>query len=309
MTGGEDGRRVRIDGLGYDYVERPKERVAACNLCGFEAHVEVARFDRYGYPAVFCVCARCGLGFLSPRLTPDEYADFYTHVYRPLVSAYHGRLIDVESVQVEQRDYAHDLIDFLSARVPEPPASVMDVGGSTGVVAAAVRDAFGSTATVLDPALDELAVAEAAGIETVAGFAEDYDPGGRRWELVLLCQTVDHLLDVAGTLATIRRMTANGGHAFVDVLDVSFMLRRRGQIESAVKIDHPYYLTRETAAGYFARTGLEITAERLSGDGHWGFLLRPGERREPDWHALSAAARRFLDEAWARRATASECAS
>ncbi len=80
----------------------------------------------------------------------------------------------------------------------------MDVGGSTGIVAAGMRDAFGSELTVLDPAPDELEVAAAAGMETIAGFAEDYEPGDRRWDLVLLCQTIDHLLDVRATLESMR---------------------------------------------------------------------------------------------------------
>ena len=61
------------------------------------------------------------------------------------------------------------------------------------------------------------------------------------------------------------------------------MARRRGTIEAAAKIDHPYYLTRETAEAYFARAGFEIVAERLSDDGHRGFVLAPAEPREPDW--------------------------
>ena len=145
------------------------------------------------------MCRRCGLGFLSPRLTAAEYGAFYEDVYRPLVSAYHGRRIDAETVQVDQRGYADELVELPAARrCARRPASVLDVGGSTGLVAGAVRDAFGSEATVLDPAPDELAVAAAAGMETIAGFAEDFDPGERRWDLVLLCQTIDHLLDVRG---------------------------------------------------------------------------------------------------------------
>ena len=287
-----DERAARIASVGFDYTTREHEPVAACNLCGSTEHVEVSRRDRYGYPASLHVCVRCGLGFLSPRLTATEYAAFYEGVYRPLVSAYHGRRIDAETVQVDQRAYAAELVDFLRRRLPHPPASVLDVGGSTGIVAAAVRDAFQADATVLDPAPDELEIAAAAGLETVAGF----DPGARRWELVLLCQTVDHLLDVSATLASMRRMTAEGGHAFVDVLDLMLAVRRQGSVEGAVKIDHPYYLTRETAQAYFLRAGLEPVSEQLSGDGHWGFVLAPGEPREPDWDRLQATAHAGLAE-------------
>jgi hypothetical protein len=133
-------------------------------------------------------------------------------------------------------------------------------------------------------------------METVEGFAEDFDPGARRWELVLLCQTIDHLLDVAATLAALRRMTADDGNAFVDVLDLMLAARKAGSVEGAVKIDHPYYLTDETARGFFAQAGFEPVAERLSGDGHWGFVLAPVEPHEPDWVELRAAADANLAE-------------
>ncbi|MEJ7569426.1 MAG: methyltransferase domain-containing protein [Gaiellaceae bacterium] len=295
-------RAARIGTLGFEPSVEERELVAECNLCGSANHVEVARTDRYGYPQPFRVCVRCGLGFLSPRLTALAYAAFYGNVYRPLVSAYHGRLIDAETVQAEQGEYAQELMGFLRHTLPAPPATVLDVGGSTGIVAGAVRDAFGSAATVLDPAPDELAVAEAAGMETIAGFAEDVDYGGRTFDLVLLCQTIDHLLDIAATLSAIRKALAPEGRAFVDVLDVGFMARRRGSIEGAVKVDHPYYLTRATALAYFRASGLEPVAERMSEDGHWGFLLAPGEPAEPDWAALSASREALLAELWRLRA-------
>jgi SAM-dependent methyltransferase len=289
-------RTARIASVGYDYAAREHEPVTKCNLCGSIELVEVCRHDRYGYPATMLMCARCGLGFLSPRLTAGEYGEFYEHVYRPLVSAFHGRRIDAETVQVDQRGYAEELVRFLREHLPGPPASVLDVGGSTGIVAGAVRDAFGGEATVLDPAPDELAAAAAAGMETIAGFAEDFDPGERRWELVLLCQTIDHLLDVRGTLDSLRRLTAGGGRAFVDELDLLIAARKQGSVEGAVKIDHPYYLTRDTARAFFVSAGFEPVAERLSADGHWGFLLEPVEPREPDWDELGAAAEASIAE-------------
>jgi 2-polyprenyl-3-methyl-5-hydroxy-6-metoxy-1,4-benzoquinol methylase len=296
-------RAARIEALGYDYAALEKEPVAACNLCGSTHLVEAARQDRYGFPAVLRVCAACGLGFLSPRPTATEYARFYESVYRPLVSAFHGHTIDATTVQEEQREYAAGVLGFLRSTLPGAPASVMDVGGSTGVVAGAVREAFGAEATVLDPAPDELEVAAAAGMETVGGFAEDYDPGGRTWDLVLLCQTADHLLDVRATLTAMRGMLAAGGHAYVDVVDLLWAMRRAGQVEAAVKVDHPYYLSRETALAYFAATGFDVAAERLSGEGEWGFLLRAGDPREPDRERLRAFADRLLEEIWTRRAT------
>jgi len=295
-------RAARIDALGYDPRSQDWATVRDCNLCGSSHHVEVARRDRYGYPVSFAVCARCGLGFLSPRLTADAYAAFYRDVYRPLVSAYHGRRIDAETVQVEQRGYAAELAAFLEQALPRPPGSIFDVGGSTGVVAGEIRAALGSRVTVLDPAPDELAVAAAARMETIEGFVEDFEPGERRWDLVLLCQTIDHLLDVSATLSAIRGVLADDGHAFVDVLDLEHVMTREGAVERAVKVDHPYYLTRSTARAFFAASGLRVVAERMADDGHWGVLLAPDAPAPLDLPALTAGADALLATAWSLRA-------
>jgi len=293
----------RIAALRYDYAARATVRPPVCNLCGARNRaVKVAERDRYGYPARLVQCRRCGLAYLCPQLDATQYEHFYSKVYRPLVSAYHGRRIDAHTVQHDQRAYAAELAPFLFPLLPSPPRTILDVGGSTGVVAKALADRVNATVTVLDPAPDELAVARAAGMETIAGFVEDFDPERRTWDLVLLCQTIDHLLDVHATVDAIRRFLAPDGAAFVDVLDVEFMARRRGSVEGAVKIDHPYYLTRDTALGYFARSGLDVVAERMSADGHWGFLLRAGEPREPDWPALRARGERLLATFWRLRA-------
>jgi len=286
----------RIAALAYDYAAQPKECLGECNLCGARGeHVTtVARRDRYGYPASLAVCGRCGLGWLSPRMTAAAYAAFYARVYRPLVSAFHGRRIDAATVQAQQHDYATELAAFLLPLLPRASRTILDVGGSTGVVARVLATRLDARATVLDPAPDELAVARAAGMETITGLAEQFDPGERTWDLVLLCQTIDHLLDVRGTLAVLRRMTAPAGRAFVDILDVDLMLQSQGAIERVVKIDHPYYLARATAAAFFAMAGYTVVAERLSGDGHRGFLLAAGPFSEPDWTSLEERAGGFL---------------
>ncbi len=284
-----------IAALRYDYAAQAKEWPVACNLCRAGGHgVEVASRDRYGYPATFVVCRCCGLGYLCPRLGATQYAHFYSDIYRPLVSAFHGRRIDAETLQLEQHGYATELAAFLLPLLPSPPQTILDVGGSTGVVARVLATGLNARATVLDPSPNELAVARAAGMETITGFVEDFDPGERSWDLVLLCQTIDHLLDVRGTLAGLRQMMAPGGRAFVDIVDVDVLLRRTGNIERVIKIDHPYYLTRTTAVALFALTGFKIVAERLSDDGHRGFVLAPGSRTEPDWPTLEFIAARFL---------------
>jgi hypothetical protein len=116
---------------------------------------------------------------------------------------------------------------------------------------------------------------------------------------VLLCQTIDHLLDLRGALTALRRMISPGGRAFVDIVDINILLRRTRSIEQATKIDHPYYLTGPTTVALFDLAGFTVIAQRLSNDGHRGFVLTPGSHTEPDWASLELTAAQFLTNIWA----------
>ena len=98
--------RARVAALGWNAEGQPREEVATCNLCGGRTFVTVTHEDRYGYPFPAAACSRCGLVCLNPCPTAAAYDSFYRETYRPLVSAYHGRVIDAKSVEAEQAVYA-----------------------------------------------------------------------------------------------------------------------------------------------------------------------------------------------------------
>lgn len=280
----KDERQRRIAELAYDYDSKPRQRRLDCNLCGGKRFVTLTHRDRYGYAANADGCLRCGLVFLNPFMNAEAYAHFYTEVYRPLVSAYHGRRIDAESIQDEQRDYAAACGDFLESRVLEAGCkTLLDIGGSTGVVAHGLKERFDLQATVIDPAPMEIDVARSLGLQTVAGFVEDYDSGGATYDLIVLCQTVDHLLDVQLSLSKVRSLLSERGLFFVDIVDFRAAYRRNGSVVGAVKIDHPYYIVEHTMSAYLRRNGFDVLAVDYAADHlHIGYLCAPAER-EPDW--------------------------
>lgn len=284
-------RAERIAGLGFDYAAEPKRPVERCNLCGHERFVTVVHRDRYGYDVDAQVCLRCGLAFLGPVMTREAYSRFYVSVYRPLVSAYHGRLIDANTIKDEQRAYSTERIAFLRPFLEAARGgTLMDIGGSTGIVAAALAEEFGLRPTVLDPAPLELKEAHQLGIETVAGFVEDYDPAGRRFDVVTMFQTVDHLLDVAGTLAVVARILADGGVVYADIVDWRAAYLRNRSVEESVKIDHPYYLTEPTFEAYLASAGFDVLGKDYARDHlHIGYVCARAEPvgalPDPEWVA------------------------
>ena len=271
-------RRDRIAALAYDYAAQPKTRAERCNLCGNTSFVVLTHRDRYGYPALACGCSECGLVFLDPRMTADAYGRFYVDTYRPLVSAYHGRLIDARTIQDEQREYAVERGDLLAPFVTARHRTMLDIGGSTGVVAHALARRFNLRATVIDPAPMETAEAQALGLETIEGLVESVDLRDRRFDVVIICQTVDHLLDIAGTLHRVRELLTPGGLLFIDIVDFRAAYLRNWSVEEAVKIDHPYYLTEPTMIAYLQRTGFSVLRTDYAADHlHVSYVATPGQ--------------------------------
>jgi SAM-dependent methyltransferase len=183
------------------------------------------------------------------------------------VSAYHGRQIDATTIQDEQRDYAATLSRQIEPHILGLKGGrLLDVGGSTGIVAHHFMQAFGMKATVIDPAPMEVEIARRLNLETVTGFVEDYDSGTTHYQLILMCQTVDHLLDVQSSLSKVHDILGDDGVFFVDIVDFRAAYRRSGSIEEAVKIDHPYYLTEATMDAYLRLSGFAVKAIDYAAD-------------------------------------------
>lgn len=276
----------RIKALGYDYASQPKETISNCNLCGENYFVQITHQDRYGYEAPAFACGGCGLVFLNPRMNAQAYAEFYGRVYRPLVSAYHGRIIDAKSIQDEQKAYAEERAGFLAPYIQSKESIVLlDIGGSTGVIAKHFVDRFGYRGVVLDPSAEELAVAARLGLQVKQGFIEQSDFGSQKFDLILLCQTIDHLLDIATTLEKVRGWLADDGIFFVDIVDFRAGYLRKWQVSEAIKVDHPYYLTEASVETYLRRKGFEVLRKGYAADRlHVNYIcrsVRPDEKFLP----------------------------
>lgn len=273
-------RMERIRKLNYDFDSRPKRRINSCNLCGESLFTIISHQDRYGYSAGAYSCDTCGLTFINPVMTEEAYGEFYSKVYRPLVSAYHGRLIDASTIQEEQLDYAKGLVKFLRPWADKSPMrNLLDIGGSTGIVAVELAKSLRIKATVLDPAADELVYAKRNGLETISGFLEQYEPGKNRYDLITLCQTIDHLLDAMGSLHKIRSLLSSKGLFYIDVVDFRAAYLRNKSVTAAIKIDHPYYFTEDTVEAMLGRAGLKILQKSFLPDAlHIGYLCSKGNK-------------------------------
>lgn len=260
-------RRRRSEAIAAGFLKsHPPQVIDRCNICNCEQITTITSRDRYGAPVRAAQCDYCGLVFLVDRPSAADYGEFYKSVYRPLVSAYNGRLVNAQSMRGEQTLYGENLMNVLrGAGGIRKGSTILDVGGSTGEVATVFARELGGKATVLDPSPDELEVARSLGHETILGLLESWDPpAGLQFDLVLCCRTIDHFLDLGGSLRKLRGLLAPGGRLVIDVVDFGYIWASRGPVEAAIKVDHCYYLSSENSPHILRAAGLEVVFSEIA---------------------------------------------
>src|SRR6185503_462397 len=146
----------------------------------------------------------------------------------------------------------------------------------TGVVSHHFAREFALDAVVIDPAPLEVDEARGLGLETITGLVQRHDFVSRRFDVVIICQTVDHLLDITSVLGRVRDLLDQRGILFVDIVDFRAACLRNWSVEDAVKIDHPYYLTQDTMTALLRRAGFDVLRVDYAADHlHVGYVCRP----------------------------------
>ena len=279
--------RVRdsIAKLGFDSASLPHEYCSSCDLCGWQVFRTISHTDRYGFAGTYQMCEGCGLVFQNPRPTAEGYEEFYAKWYRPLVAAFHNlQVVDAQWLLADEKIYAARLVRFLKPHLgTNSIKSSVDLGGSAGGIAKAVQDTFGGRCLVVDPSAGELAEARKLGLDCEQALAEQWNPDGRKFDLVLICRTVDHFLCISGVLAKVASCLRPGGYLFINAVDFESGARTTPDYRSLLKMDHVYYLSDETMRLYLGAAGFDLVASDFGDGTHFiNFLVRyTGNAQKP----------------------------
>ncbi len=270
-------RRKRCAPLAARLNEVERASSYACNACGSPRKAIVAPRDRYGVAVRTAVCLKCGLVYLLEPLTQEGYADFYaTGSYRDISGRFSGKKRSMPQIRAGQVDYTERTFHFLEPFLPQVEgARLLDIGASTGLVAERFQRS-GYSAVLLDPAVSEIHQPETRGMQLVESTFEAWEPEGR-FELILLCRTIEHLLDLRGSMEKIHDILKPQGIFYCDVVDFFELCRLEGPPEIVTKLDHCFWLAQETAQVFFKRLGFETLAMFTGAPfEQFGLVLRRG---------------------------------
>jgi len=243
----------------------------SCPICGPDPAQDL-RYDFAPYRVVSC--SRCGLVFLSPRLTESAILKLYSDEDY-YVSEVSGQGYD------EYLEVRHNWVRTFTRRLEQvakyqKPGRALDIGCVPGFFLEAAQargyDAFG-----LDPSEYIVKVArEKFGDRIQLGLIESDGYPADHFDLVVAFDTFEHIYHPLEWLAAVRRVLKLGGLLAITTPDPTSLLAKisRKKWVSFKLPEHVFYWSPSTIRQILAE-GWEVLEIRPAGQyASLGFLLR-----------------------------------
>ncbi|HVT66070.1 MAG TPA: class I SAM-dependent methyltransferase [Mycobacteriales bacterium] len=214
---------------------------------GVDPHLFRPSADRYGETVGTVLrCLACGHASLAETPTDEVLAAAYGDAADPVS-------IDEEAGQVETARRSLERIERFAA-----PGTLVDLGCWTGsfVAAAAGR---GWTASGVEPSSWAVERARERGLNVRVGDLQSSGIAAASMRCVVMCDVIEHLLDVSGAIENVASMLEPGGVLYLTTPDAGGRLARMmGSRWWSILPMHVQYFTRASMQRLLERHGLQV---------------------------------------------------
>ncbi len=201
--------------------------------CGASSPVMIAEHDRYAMPCQTNLCPACGLVYVSPRMTPEAYAEFYQHEYRKI---YHTDDDHNALVALQNGDAIRQYCEFYDCL----PSSVIDIGcGKGGTLRPFVQQ--GLRCHGIDQDASAIEEGLSVGLPLEVGTAQTLIDRGITADLVILHHVLEHCLDLPSMLRDMRHLLTPNGVLYIAVPGI-----HATPIGRMFQTAHVYHFTADT---------------------------------------------------------------
>lgn len=241
-----------------------------CNLCDRDETQLLATRSRFEIPLNTVICKHCGLIYHNPRMSLEGFAKFYIHDYRQLIESETQSAAELFQAQIK---HGERIRNWLGADMPNN-GTILDIGSGPGGQLWVMQEKFGVQGIGVEPAVEHAEWARAThGLDIRAGMLEDFEFEANTFDVVLISQTLNHLLDPLGTLQRVHSLLKPDGKIYLEVIDFVYWTRL-SPLTMATTIDHPYMFAQETLRAMMSQAGFKILKWEADSD-------TPSRKREP----------------------------
>jgi SAM-dependent methyltransferase len=245
---------------------------AICLSCNHDALINVRPY-RTNTPfgrAVFGEtslnsCGRCGLVQAAPPPAPEKLTDYYTVDYR--TGGYAGSdVADVSQFPKDNLFYfnrGQSIADLLSTYVRKENPQILDIGAGYGHILHALGQRYSHSTRMAVEFSDVCAKhLMSLGVQVFTEPVEEVLPRiGRRFDLVVMSHSLEHVLNPLTVLQLIKASLVPGGILYVEVpnIPVESLLRYPDHMW-APRYDEPHitFFSRSTLRDLLESSGFEV---------------------------------------------------
>jgi len=233
-----------------------------CDLCGSADCRVLSTKDRNYLDVRACICTRCGLIFLNPRMTKEWYGRYYQEEYRAQMARFKGRF----DARPEEEDLAglyrrgtrHGLALAALAQPYLRRGLTIEVGSSAGGVLNGFKQALDVEVRGIEPSGSEAQWANRQGIPTDAALIESTACALPPAANILCVQSLNHLLSPRFFLGWAHGHLDPQGCLLLEVMNFRHVLRRFQCLRRAIQIDHTYMFVPEVLRHFVIAAGFDI---------------------------------------------------
>jgi 2-polyprenyl-3-methyl-5-hydroxy-6-metoxy-1,4-benzoquinol methylase len=181
-----------------------------CPICS-NSHTELLHVQEFADHCAHHIasCKHCGFTYVENTPAQDYYDRYYQQE-----SKYEG----VRQHEAHETATQNELLGFLKKHLPKT-ASILDVGCSTGSLLAYIKNKGYTCLEGLDPAPKCRTIAKQKyGIKVTTAGLSSFKPK-KKYDLVILSQVLEHLIDVKSAINLISALLNDGGYVFIGVPD------------------------------------------------------------------------------------------
>jgi SAM-dependent methyltransferase len=238
--------------------------LAACPACGSPVKKPWLSQELAGVNFTLDKCCACGTGYVNPQPSLESLQSFYA-------SCGHGSksLTSCAAVMASEVEFPNSTVDAqrlvtyakgLLGACREGKAKALDIGSGYGFFSRAALEQ-GFQVVAVNPARAENRIFQQLnGFEPIPLFFEEVDFGMEKFDLVILSQVLEHLLDPFHVLTKVRNLIKPEGVLAIAVPNVDAILIKILKSKSSFLglPGHLIHFSRRGLSALLQRAGFEV---------------------------------------------------
>lgn len=203
------------------------------------------------------ICKKCGLVYISPRMTKESLDKFYCTEYRTI----YGSNLQVN--MMAEHNHALKATEILFGeriRRTFGPTRLLDVGASTGQMVgifhqAMIQNNLAVQTTGIEASEEYSKVGKEQGLNIINEDFLTYKTENK-FDIITILNTLEHMYSPTETLEKIHELLDVGGHVLISVPNIDNTLITRN-LDAFLSNAHLYNFSSQTLVSLLQKTGFE----------------------------------------------------